>query len=214
MVNGTLTVTTTGGGGNPPGGGGTPPPPGGGSGGSFTLAATPPEQEIDHNGTVNYPVTLTSTGGFTGPITLGCSALPEGVTCAFAPASVTLAAGATGASVMTLTATADTTNVPTVFSKIRNAPPTPKDGSSPLLAWTMLPLGLFGSAGGLLAGARRRRRLLLLLVPFALLVAAVGMSGCASPSNYNIYSVTVTGTGTSGGATITQSSTVVFVLAR
>jgi hypothetical protein len=40
------------------------------------------------------------------------------------------------------------------------------------------------------------------------------MSGCASPSNYNIYSVTVTGTGTSGGATITQSSTVVFVLAR
>ena len=86
--------------------------------------------------------------------------------------------------------------------------------SSPLLAWTMLPLGLFGSAGGLLAGARRRRRLVLLLVPFALLVAAVGMSGCASPSNYNIYSVTVTGTGTSGGATITQSSTVVFVLAR
>jgi sugar lactone lactonase YvrE len=214
VVNGTLTVTTTGGGGNPPGGGGTPPPPGGGSGGSFTLAATPPEQEIDHNGTVNYPVTLTSTGGFTGPITLGCSALPEGVTCAFAPASVTLAAGATGASVMTITATADTTNVPTVFSKIRNAPPTPKNGSSPLLAWTMLPLGLFGSAGGLLASARRRRRLLLLLVPFALLVAAVGMSGCASPSNYNIYSVTVTGTGTSGGATITQSSTVVFVLAR
>jgi sugar lactone lactonase YvrE len=214
VVNGTLTVTTTGGGGSPPGGGGTPPPPGGGSGGSFTLAATPPEQEIDHNGTVNYPVTLTSTGGFTGPISLGCSALPEGVTCAFAPASVTLAAGATGGSVMTITATADTTNVPTVFSKLRNAPPTPQNGSSPLLAWTMLPLGLFGSAGGLLASARRRRRLLLLLVPFALLVAAIGMSGCASPSNYNIYSVTVTGTGTSGGATITQSSTVVFVLAR
>jgi sugar lactone lactonase YvrE len=214
VVNGTLTVTTTGGGGNPPGGGGAPPPPGGGSGGSFTLAATPPEQEIDHNGTVNYPVTLTSTGGFTGPITLGCSALPENVSCAFAPASVTLAAGATGGSVMTITATADTTNVPTVFSKRRNAPATPKDGSSPLLAWTMLPLGLFGSAGGLLASARRRRRLFLLLVPFALLVAAAGMSGCASPSNYNIYSVTVTGTGTSGGATITQSSTVVFVLAR
>jgi hypothetical protein len=97
---------------------------------------------------------------------------------------------------------------------MRDTPLTPKDGSSPLLAWTMLPLGLFGSAGGLLTGARRRRRLLLLLVPFALLIAAVGMSGCAAPSNYKIYTVTVTGTATSGGATITQSSTVDFVLAR
>jgi hypothetical protein len=78
----------------------------------------------------------------------------------------------------------------------------------------MLPLGLFGSASGLLTGARRRRRILLLLVPFALLVAAVGMSGCAGPSNYKIYTVTVTGTATSSGATITQSSTVDFVLAR
>ncbi|MDQ1454078.1 MAG: hypothetical protein QOK38_3944 [Acidobacteriaceae bacterium] len=205
-VNGTLTVTDSGGGG---GGGG-----GGDTGGSFTLAATPPEQEIDHNGSVNYPVTLTSTSGFTGPVTLACSGLPEGASCAFAPASVTLASGATGTSAMTITATADTTNVPKVFGKMRNTPLTPNDGSSPLLAWTMLPLGLFGSAGGLLAGARRRRRLLLLLVLFALLVAAVGMSGCAAPSNYKIYTVTVTGTATSSGATITQSSTVDFVLAR
>jgi len=210
-VNGTLTVTDSGGG-NPPGGG-NPGGGSGGSGGSFTLAATPPEQEIDHNGSVNYPVALTSTSGFTGPVALTCSGLPEGASCAFSPASVTLASGATGTSAMTITATADSTNVPTVFGKMRNAPLTPSDRTSPLLAWTMLPLGLFGSAGGLLAGARRRRRLFLLLVPFALLAAA-GMSGCAAPSNYKIYTVTVTGTATSGGATITQSSTVDFVLAR
>jgi sugar lactone lactonase YvrE len=211
-VNGTLTVTDSGGG-NPPGGGGNPPP-GGGSGGSFTLATTPPEQEIDHNGSVNYPVTLTSTSGFTGPVALTCSGLPEGASCAFSPASVTLASGATGTSAMTITATADTTNVPKVFGKVSNAPLTPDDRTSPLLAWTMLPLGLFGSAGGLLGGARRRRKLFLLLAPFALLAAAAGMSGCAAPSNYKIYTVTVTGTATSGGATITQSSTVDFVLAR
>ena len=198
VVNGTLTVTTTG---------------GGGSGGSFTLAATPPEQEIDHNGTVNYPVNLASTGGFTGPISLTCSGLPEGASCAFAPASVTLASGATGTSTMTITATADTSNVPTIFSNLRDTQPGPKRGSSPLLAWTMLPLGLFGS-GGMLFGARRRRRLLLLLLPFALLAAALGVTGCAAPSNYKIYTVTVTGTATSSGATITQSSTVNFVLAR
>jgi hypothetical protein len=97
---------------------------------------------------------------------------------------------------------------------MRSTPPAPSTGNAPLLAWTMVPLGLFGSAGGLLAGARRRRRLLLLLVPFALLAAAVGMSGCAGPNNYKIYTVTVTGTATSSGATITQSSTVDFVLAR
>jgi sugar lactone lactonase YvrE len=208
VVNGTLTITSSGGGTPPGGGGGTPPP-----GGSFTLAATPPEQEIDHQGTVNYPVTLTSTGGFTGPVTLACTGLPEGASCAFAPASVTLASGVTATSTMTITATADTTNVPKVFGKMSNAPATPAGGDSPLLAWTMLPLGLLGS-GGWLLGARRRRRLLLLLAPFALLAAALGMSGCAGPNNYKIYTVTVTGSATSGGATITKSSTVDFVLAR
>jgi hypothetical protein len=78
----------------------------------------------------------------------------------------------------------------------------------------MLPLGLFGSTGGLLLGGRRRRRLLLMLAPFALLAGAFAISGCAAPSNYKIYTVTVTGTATSGGATITQSSTVDLVLAR
>ncbi len=197
VVNGTLTVTTT----------------GGGSGGSFTLAATPPEQEIDHTGTVNYPVNLASTGGFTGPISLTCSGLPAGASCAFAPASVTLASGATGSSTMTITATANTSNVPTIFSNLRDTQPGSNRGGSPLFAWTMLPLGLFGS-GGMLFGARRRRRLLLLLLPFALLAAALGVTGCAAPNNYKIYTVTVTGTATSGGATITQSSTVSFVLAR
>jgi hypothetical protein len=78
----------------------------------------------------------------------------------------------------------------------------------------MLPLGLFGSTGGWLLGARRRRRLLLALVPFAFLAAALGMSGCAGTNNYKIYTVTVTGSATSGGVTITKSSTVDFVLAR
>jgi len=52
--------------------------------------------------------------------------------------------------------------------------------------------------------ARRRRRLL--LVPIALLAAAVGMSGCAGPNTTKIYTVTVAGSATSGGVTITKSS--------
>ena len=207
VVNGTLTITAdSSGGGNPPGGGGGDPPPGGGTGGSFTLATNPPEQEIDHNGTVNYVVTLGSTGGFTGPVTLACSGLPAGASCAFAPASVTLAAGASGTSTMTITAAADHTNVP-IASNMRNMPPQPGSGSSPLLAWTMLPLGV-------LFGVRRRRQLFLLLAPFALLIAALGATGCGISNNYKIYTVTVSGTASNGSATITQSSTVDFVLAR
>ena len=79
----------------------------------------------------------------------------------------------------------------------------------------MLPLGLGGSAGSLLwgAGGRGRRRRLMLLVPFALLLAA-GITGCAGPSNYKVYTVTITGTAPSGSATITQSSTIDLTLAR
>lgn len=207
VVNGTLTITTSGTGGG-----------GGSATGSFTLTAAPPEQEIDHQGSVHYPVSLTSTGGFAGTVALSCSGLPEGAGCSFSTPNVTLADGATISSIMTVTATADSTNVPTIFSSTRpGSNPGPMDshgGPSPLLAWTMLPLGLGGSAGTLFFGrGARRRRQLFLLMPFALLLA-IGVSGCASPNNYKVYTVTVTGSGVSAGAPIKQSATVDLVLAR
>lgn len=206
VVNGTLTITAGGTGG---GGGG-----GGSTGGSFTLAAAPPEQEIDHQGSVHYPISLVSTGGFAGTIALSCSGLPEGAGCSFSTPNVTVASGATVTSIMTITATADTTNVPTLFSSTRPGPMQQHSSPSPWLAWTMLPLGLGGSAGTLFCGrGARRRRQLFLLLPFALLLA-LGVSGCASPSNYKIYTVTVTGSGVSAGAPVKQSATIDLVLAR
>ena len=99
----------------------------------------------------------------------------------------------------------DLTNVPTASNS--RSLPTSTSSHAPLLAWTMLPLGL-------LFGVRRRRQLFLMLVPFALLVAALGITGCGVSNSYKIYTVTVSGTASSGGTTITQSSAVDFVLAR
>ncbi len=214
VVNGVLTITQA----------NTPPPTG--PVGSFTLKATPPEQEIDTTGSVNFPVTLTSVDKFTDTVTFSCSGLPEGVGCAFAPGALTPAANGTAITVMTITGTADGTNVPSgSFGALRPRPSifgdSPTHPSNPLssmvLAFTMLPIGFTGSAASLLLGFKRRRggisiRSVLWIVP--LLVFLGGMAGCGSPNNYKIYTVTITATDSTYATPVSQSTTVQLVLAK
>jgi VCBS repeat-containing protein len=56
--------------------------------------------------TSTITITVTSSNGFSSPVTLTASGLPNGVTAAFSPASVTPAANATATSTLTLTASA------------------------------------------------------------------------------------------------------------
>ena len=216
VVNGILTVTQA----------NTPPPTS--PTGSFTLKATPPEQEIDTTGSVNFPVTLTSVDGFIDTVGFSCSGLPEGVGCSFAPGALTPAAGGTATTVMTITGTADGTNVPngsfgslrppsTIFGTTPGNPSTPL--SSLVLAWTMLPIGFTGSAASLLLGFKRRKtgsrtpvRSALWLVPLLLFMA--GLAGCGAPNNYRIYTVTITATDSTYAIPVTQSTTVQLVLAK
>jgi hypothetical protein len=126
---------------------------------------------------------------------------------------------------MMVSATADSTNVPLIFGRV-NAPAPEQVGApgtqvvaAPALAWTMLPVGFGGTAGTLLMGLIRPskrvkdRRTTLWLVPMLLLLT-LGMAGCANPVNYKIYTITVTGTNSTGGTVLTQSATVALTLAQ
>jgi hypothetical protein len=187
--------------------------------GSFTISATPPEQEIDLNGTVNYPVKLTSVDGFTDTVSFSCSGLPEGASCAFAPGTLKPTAGGTSTTVLTIGATVNTDNVPPGSSGyLRSMPANPAHApSSFVLAWTMLPFGFGGSAATLLMGRRRKRsgrkaEWVLWLIPVFLLLA--GLSGCATPHSYKVYTVTITATDHTYAVPVSESTTIQLVLAR
>ena len=192
--------------------------------GSFSLQATPPEQEIDKDGGVNYTVALTSLNGFTDAVTFSCSGLPAGGTCSFAPGTITPTAGGTDKTVMTVAATADSTNVPSdSYGRMQMTPLNPASHApSAWLAWTMLPLGFGGGISGLMLGGRRRKQTtsrkwmrlsgwIIAAVPFALML--LGLNGCASPVNYKIYTITVTATDVAH-PTFVQSTTVQLTLAK
>jgi predicted MFS family arabinose efflux permease len=118
---------------------------------------------------------------------------------------------------MTVSATANSTNVPLVYGELKTSGAYGVD--APILAWTMLPMGFGGTAGTLLMGLlrpsrkARTRRSTLWLLPLSLLLV-LGISGCSKPTNYKIYTITVTGTNSTGGTVLTQSATVDLTLAQ
>ncbi len=80
-------------------GGGAPTP-------DFSIACAPASVSVAQGGSVTSACTVTSTGGFSSAVTLGCGALPAGVSCAFAPASVTPPANGSASATLTLSASA------------------------------------------------------------------------------------------------------------
>jgi len=62
----------------------------------FSISVTPTSQTIKAGQKTSYRVTLTPLNGFSGVISLSCSALPSGSACSFVPPSITLA-GSSGA---------------------------------------------------------------------------------------------------------------------
>jgi uncharacterized membrane protein len=60
-------------------------------------------QSVRRPGSANYTVTLTSLSGFAGNVSLSVSGLPGKTSGAFSPNPVSLAAGATGTSTLTIT---------------------------------------------------------------------------------------------------------------
>lgn len=74
----------------------------------IVLQISPASQSVARGQAAAYTVSVTSTGGFSGAVGLSAGSLPGGSTAGFAPASVTLAAGGTATSALTISTTAST----------------------------------------------------------------------------------------------------------
>jgi hypothetical protein len=55
----------------------------------FTITVAPSSQSVTPGSAANYTVTVSAASGSTGIVTLACTGLPAGATCAFSPASAT-----------------------------------------------------------------------------------------------------------------------------
>lgn len=78
-----------------------PPPPS-----DFVVSASPANQSIKHGQSATYAVSVAAqNGAFNGAVALSCSGLPKGMSCSFAPGTVTPGA-TTGSATLTVSASA------------------------------------------------------------------------------------------------------------
>jgi sugar lactone lactonase YvrE len=169
----------------------------------FNLTVSPASVSIPTKDNKTVTVTLTSIGGYTDTIGLGCASLPASVNCHFSNYTVTLAANA----VQTVQLTIDTNDPLSGGPSAMNSPP----GSRGVyLAGMLLPISaLFG----LLFLRFRRRYPIVLNMVLVLILSGAGLmaSGCggftqisAKPGNYVIQ---VTGIGSNSDITHYQNVT-------
>jgi len=72
----------------------------------FSVSASPTSLSLAQGAGANDTITVLSVANFNSPVSLSIAGLPSGVTAAFAPATVTPAAGGSGSSTLTLSASA------------------------------------------------------------------------------------------------------------
>lgn len=190
--------------------------------GSFTVAAVPPNQFIRGSGSTVYAISINSVQNFAGPVSLTCSGLPADATCTFANPTVTLTAGGTANTTLTVVNTeADARLAP---SPLPSAPHSKSTGLTSIAFAATFPFGL----GAFLFGLARRRntgtklgfksasrspRIRLFLVLLCA-VGIVSLAGCACLSSiYQVYTIPITATSTVTGAT-TQTASVTLTVAQ
>ncbi len=160
---------------------------------SFDMTVTPDKVTLKTSQNATVTVSLTSEGGFTDKIGLGCASLPAGVTCNFSSPSVNLTANGT----VTAQLVIDTNTPIGGGASAMNRRPTSR--GSLAMAGLFLPLSAF--FGFLFWRLRRRSSALLTMLLVSILSAAAllatGCSGYSSSSAApGTYVIQVTATGT------------------
>ena len=150
---------------------------------TFTLSASPSSITVSPGQSATATISVTSVAGFSGATTFGCSGLPAGATCTFAPPTVTPTVGAPATTTLTISATA---SAALLHHDTRPAFP----GRLPGGATLAVALCFFG--------LRKRRRLQMMVVFTAALVGTGLLIGCGGSSKPKTMTSTVTVTATSG----------------
>lgn len=162
---------------------------------AFTLTVSPGSATLGLNSSAQAMVTLAATGGFSGTISLSCGGLPSGVSCQYSSSQLSLAAGASGASQLTIS-TGSAVGAPT--------------GA---LAGVVCPFGVFFGMAWI--WLRRRRGKLAQMLQLVLWAAAVMLaSGCTVVMHANgdsavSYVVQLKATAQAGNITQSQDFTVI-----
>ena len=165
----------------------------------FSLTANPPAISIQTQHHSTMPLILTSTGGWTGPVTLTCSSLPQWVTCELPASAVILGPDAT----LPVNLTIDTDQL---LGFLASAAPASRPWELGRIALaTLLPLTLLGFA-------RRRKALRSVLSLVSLGIFISGLTACGAnryPQHAapGVYNIPVTATGTAVGATVPTTVT-------
>jgi uncharacterized repeat protein (TIGR01451 family) len=181
--------------------------------GGYTVSISPPQNTVAAGLPAQYAVNLSPTSGsFPGSVTLGCSPLPTGASCAFTSQSVTFSGGTSPASIgLNLTTTAQPATTLSSAAWLR-----------PLYAfWLMVPgMALFGVASAGKSrrwGGRKLGRLLGLFALSALFTLILLQPSCStgktqptvSGTPSGTYSLTITATSGSFTQSVPFSLTVV-----
>jgi large repetitive protein len=170
---------------------------------AFNLSVTPNAMTVKTTQYAQVGVILTSVGGFTDTLGMGCASLPPGVTCHFSTPTVNLAADGSATEQLTI----DTDSPLTGGSMAANHR---SNGTGLYMAGLLLPFSVFF---GFLFGRSRRRMgsafsLALIIV---LSTAALFVSGCSGISTSSAaagsYTIQVVASGQNTGVVESQTVT-------
>lgn len=155
-------------------------------------------QSVVAGSSVNFTLTVTPTNGYNGTVTFSCAGLAVGVTCSFAPESVTPNNTNNAITSVLTVATTGTKTSALLSSPTRDRHPGKLRKGDNILGMFAIVLGIFGSRG-----VRRSR--LKAIGAFTALALLVFLSGCGgngststTPTPAGTQTFTVDGTGTAG----------------
>lgn len=196
-----------------------------GTGQDFTLATpsgSPSSATVSPGQSATYTLAVAGQGGFNQSVSFTCAGAPSKSTCTVSPSTLTPGSSATNITV-TVTTTASSLSAP----RSRHLPPVrpllPGPGGLVMLALALAVLAWTVRRWRQPAGVSRRRAAFLTLAAGLLLTLAVaacggggGGGGGGGPTNpgtpAGTYTLTVTGSTTSGSVTLTNSATLTLIV--